>query len=114
MAFDTKPIDYETELKQRDETIAQQAEQIKQLKAEIEELKKLLGEKARSKAAKKPVFTENYSLDKNKPKKTRRKKSTGRRSHELKRDMIEDQYDNAFCDPNLLKEVGRQVEISDN
>ena len=40
-------------------TVAQQAEQIKQLQAEIEELKKLLGEKADSKAAKKPKFTEN-------------------------------------------------------
>lgn len=80
-------------LEQYRETIAQQAEQIKQLKAEIEELKKLLGEKAESKAAKKPIFTENYSLDKNKRKRKRRKKSTGRRRHELKRDMIQDQYD---------------------
>ena len=93
MALGTKPTDYEAELKQRDETIAKQAEQIKQLRAEIEELKKLLGEKAESKAAKKPVFTENYSLDKNKRKRKRRKKSTGRRRHELKLDMIEDQYD---------------------
>jgi hypothetical protein len=75
------------------ETIGQQAKRIKQLEAEIEELKKLLGEKAESKAAKKPVFTENYSLDKNKRKRKRRKKSTGRRPRELKRDMIEHEYD---------------------
>lgn len=93
MALDTKPSDYEAELKQRDEVIAKQAEQIKQLKAEIEQLKKLLGEKAESKAAKKPVFTEDYSLDKNKRKRKRRKKSTGRRPHELKRDMVAEQYD---------------------
>jgi len=94
MALNTKPSKgYEAELKQRDEVIAKQAEQIKQLKAEIEQLKKLLGEKAESKAAKKPVFTEDYSVDKNKRKRKRRKKSTGRRRHELKRDMIEDQYD---------------------
>jgi len=93
MALGTRPIDYEAKLKQRDETITRQAEQIKQLKSEIEELKKLLGEKAESKAAKKPIFTENYSLDKNKRKRTRRKKSTGRRRHDLKRDMIKEQYD---------------------
>nr|MBC8217331.1 hypothetical protein [Planctomycetota bacterium] len=93
MALGTRPINYEAKLKQRDETITQQAEQIKQLKAEIEKLKKLLAETAESKAAKKPIFTENYSLDKNKRKRTRRKKSTGRRCHELKRDMIKQQYD---------------------
>jgi len=80
-------------LEQYRKTISQQAERIKQMEAEIEELKKLLGKKAESKAAKKPVFTENYSLDKNKRKRKRRKKSTGRRPHELKRDMIEHQYD---------------------
>jgi len=80
-------------LEQYRKTIAQQAEQIKRLKAEIEELKKLLGEKAQSKAAKKPVFNENYSLDKNKRKRKRRQKSTGRRRHEIKRAMVEDQYD---------------------
>ena len=93
MAFKKKTNNNRDLLEQYRETIAQQAEQIKQLKAEIEELKKLLGEKAESKAAKKPVFTENYSLDKNKRKRKRRKKSTGRRPHELKRDMIEEQYD---------------------
>lgn len=93
MALGTKPSDYEAQLKRRDETIAKQAEQIKQLKAEIEELKKLLGEKAQSKAAKKPVFTENYSLDKKKRKRKQRKKSTGRRRHEIKHAMIEDEYD---------------------
>lgn len=41
------PADYENELKQRDETIAR-------LEAEIRELKKLLSDKAESKASKKP------------------------------------------------------------
>ena len=80
-------------LEQYRKTIARQAEEIKRLKAEIEELKKLLGEKGQSKAAKKPVFTENYSLGKNKRKKKRRKKSTGRRHHALKQAMVEDQYE---------------------
>ncbi len=93
MALDAKPSDYEAELKHRDEVIAKQAEQIRQLKAEIEQLKKLLGEKAESKAAKKPVFTEDYSLDKNKRRRKRRKKSTGRRRHEIKRDLVTEQYD---------------------
>jgi len=93
MVLGPRPIDYEAELRRRDETIAQQAERIKQLETEIENLKTLLGAKAESKAAKKPIFTENYSLDKNKRKNTRRKKSTGRRRRELKRDMIGDQYD---------------------
>ena len=69
MALDRRVIHYENELKQRDETIARQAEQIKQLKTEIEQLKRLLAGKAESKTAKKPKFTENYSLNKNKGKK---------------------------------------------
>lgn len=93
MAFNQKADNDNDLLEQYRKTIAQQAEQIKQLKAEIEELKKLLGEKADSKAAKKPKFTENYSLDKNQRKKKPRKKSTGRRSREVKRDMIKENYD---------------------
>jgi predicted RNase H-like nuclease (RuvC/YqgF family) len=72
--------DYENELKQRDETIERQADRIKQLEAKIDELEKLLAGKAEAKAAKKPKFSENYSLGKNARKKKRRKKSTGRRS----------------------------------
>lgn len=92
MALGTKIIDYENELQERDKKIAQQAERIKQLEAEIEQLKKLLSGKAESKTAKKPKFTENYSLDKNKRKKKRRNKSTGRRSNNAKRDMVEKEY----------------------
>jgi hypothetical protein len=93
MVLGIKAIRYENELKQRDETIKRQAEQIKLLEAEIEQLKRLLAGKAESKTAKKPKFTENYSLDKNKRKKKRRKKSTGRRSNDTKRVMIEDHHD---------------------
>ena len=92
--------DYENELKQRDDTIQQQAdtirqqaERIGQLETEIKELKKLLTGKAEAKSAKKPTFTQNYSLDKNKRKKQRRNKSTGRRSNDAKRELVEHQYD---------------------
>lgn len=63
MALGMKAIHYENELKQCYATIASQAARIKQLEAEIEELKKLLAGKGESKTAKKPRFTENYSLD---------------------------------------------------
>jgi transposase len=79
-------IDYEKELKLRDE-------KIKQLEAQIEELKRLLHGKALAKTAKQPKFSENYSLDKNIGKKRRRKKSTGRRKRDAKRSMIQDVSD---------------------
>jgi hypothetical protein len=88
-----KQINYANELKQRDEQIERQAARIRQLEAEIEELKRLLGGKAESKAAKKPVFTENYSLDRGKTKRKRKKKSTGRRRNDAKRVMVEHEYD---------------------
>jgi len=86
MVLDMRIIHYENELKQRDETITQQAEQIKQLETEIEQLKSEIDQLKR--LAKKPKFTENYSLSKNKRKKKRHKKSTGRRSNDAKRAMI--------------------------
>ena len=67
MALGIGLIHYESELARRDETISQQAERIKELEAEIEQLKRLLADKATSKASKKPKFTENYSLDKEHP-----------------------------------------------
>jgi len=81
---------FENELERRDETIAKQAERIKELEAENEQLRRLLEGKAESKAAKKPKFTENYSLDKNTHKKRHLAISTGRRSHEAKWDLISD------------------------
>jgi len=76
---------------QQAEMIGQQGERIKQLEAEIGGLKKLLVGKAEAKTAKKPKFTENYSLGKHNRKKKRRKKSTGRRSNDAKRTLIEQQ-----------------------
>lgn len=85
--------DYENELKQRDETIQRQAEHIGRLEAEIVGLKKLLVGKAQAKSAKKPTFTQNYSLEKNKRKKKRPRKSTGRRKRDDKRQLVENQHD---------------------
>lgn len=84
---------YESELKQRDEQIDRQAVRIRQLEAEVEELKRLLTGKAESKAAKKPAFNENYSLERRKVKNKRKKKSTGRRRNDAKRAMVEHEYD---------------------
>lgn len=52
-----------------EEQIRQQAEQIRKLEEEIARLKDLLAKKAEAKAAKKPQFSENYSLDRNKTRK---------------------------------------------
>jgi transposase len=87
------PSEYENKLKQQAEMIERQAERIARLEAEIDGLKKLLAGKAEAKSAKKPKFTQNYSLDKNKRKKKRRKKSTGRRSNDAKRDLVEHRHD---------------------
>ena len=92
--------EYEKKLKQRDETIERQAERIKQLEAKIDGLEKLLAGKAEAKTAKKPRFTENYSLDEHNRKKKRRKKSTGRRRKDAKRALVEHQYDIFWDDAN--------------
>jgi transposase len=78
-----------------EELIRQQTERIEQLEEEVQRLKKLLEGKADAKAAKKPKFTENYSLDRNKrnKQKKKRKKSTGRRTNEAKRDLATLQVD---------------------
>ena len=82
-------------IRQQAETIRQQAETIrrlegrlKQLEDEVQRLLALLEGKADAKSAKKPVFKENYSLDRNKNKKKRPKpKSTGRKPTQNKRDL---------------------------
>jgi hypothetical protein len=92
--------DYDKELRKRDATIREQsdqiraqAEHIKRLEGEIEHLKELLQGKADSKTAKKPKFSENYSFDQKQRKKKRRGKSSGRRSSDTKRGLIEDECD---------------------
>ena len=101
MVLGTILIDYyKKKSQQSDKTVTRQAEKIArqkkrigQLEAENEQLRELLEGKADSKAAKKPKFTENYSLDKHQRKKKPRQKSTGRRSGAAKRDMIKENYE---------------------
>jgi cell shape-determining protein MreC len=72
--------------RQQAEKLQQQAVRIRQLEQELERLKQLLAAKADSKAAKTPVFKENYSLGRNARRKPKRqpRQSTGRRPKELK------------------------------
>lgn len=86
--MDSEIIDYQKELEQRDKLIAEQAEQIKTLEAKVQNLERLLHDKGDSKGSKKPKFREDYSLKKNQSKKKRRKRSSGRRPREAKRDLI--------------------------
>lgn len=75
-------------IRQQAETIRQQADRLQQLEDQVKRLQALLDGKADAKAAKKPVFTENYSLDRNKNKKKKpKRKSTGRKPTQDKRDL---------------------------
>lgn len=89
--------------RQQAEKLQQQAVRIRQLEQELERLKQLLTAKADSKAAKTPVFKENYSLGRNARRKPKRqgRQSTGRRPKELKRQMVRSEYDvyHADADP---------------
>ena len=67
-------------IRQQAETIRRQADRLKQLEEEVSRLLALLEGKADAKAATKPVFKDNYSLDRNKNnKKKPQRKSTGRK-----------------------------------
>ena len=75
-------------IRQQAETIRQQADRLKQLEDEVKRLLALLDGKADAKSAKKPVFKDNYSLDRNKNKKKKpKKKSTGRKPTRNKRKL---------------------------
>ncbi|MCP4885534.1 MAG: transposase [Gammaproteobacteria bacterium] len=75
-------------IRQQAETIQQQANRLKKLEDQVKRLQALLEGKADAKAAKKPVFKENYSLDRNKNKKKKpKRKSTGRKPTQNKRDL---------------------------
>ena len=90
-------------IRQLTEQNRQQAARIQQLEEELERLKQLLAGKADSKAAKTPVFKENYSLGRNARRKRKRRgrQSSGRRPKELKREMVrsEDDVSHADADP---------------
>ena len=53
----------EEQLRQRDALIAEQAARIKELEKQVEQLKKLLVEKAKSKESKPPKEAGNYSVN---------------------------------------------------
>jgi transposase len=75
-------------IRQQAETIRRQANRLKQLELEVKRLLALLQGKTDSKAAKQPVFKENYSLDRNKNKRKKlKRKSTGRKPTRNKRDL---------------------------
>ena len=82
---------WEREVAKRDEIIRQQAEEIAALKQEVAELKSLLKEKAASKDAKRPVFSQDYSLSRQERQRARRRRkvSTGRKPTEAKQQRIE-------------------------
>jgi hypothetical protein len=88
---------WESEIAKRDEIIRQQAEEIAALKQEVADLKALLKERAAAKDAKRPTFSQDYSLSRQERQRSRRgrKKSTGRKPTESKQhrvDRTEDVY----------------------
>ncbi len=78
------------QIRQLLDQLQRQAARIQELEAERERLEKLLAGKADAKAAKKPVFKENYSLSRNARRKRKRRRgaSPGRRPKEQKREII--------------------------
>ena len=95
--------DENEQIQQLTEQVRQQAARIEQLEGELDRLRQLLAGKADSKSAKKPVFKENYSLDRKarRPRKRRGRPSSGRRPKELKRTLVRSQFDvyHADADP---------------
>ena len=84
------------QLRQRDLQLEKQAARIKELEGKIEELKNLLVDKAKSKESKPPKEASNYSVSRHEQKqrsKRRRKKSTGRKPKDAKRDFTTETID---------------------
>ena len=85
-------------LKERNQQLKQRNQQLEQKTqeqaSEIERLKGLLNEKGASKGAKRPKFSENYSLSEQKRKKKRRRhKSSGRRPQSAKEGLVNQDID---------------------
>jgi len=82
---------WKREIAKRDEIIRRQADEIASLKREIAELKALLKEKAVAKDAKRPVFSQDYSLSRQERqrRRKRRAKSSGRKPTAAKQQHIE-------------------------
>src|ERR1019366_5138934 len=100
--------------RQQADLLQQQAARSQQLVVEVERLKQLLAGKADSKAAKKPVFKENYSLGRNARRKRKRRgvPSTGRRPKEQKREMVASEYDVYHADADPKQCVFRREQFA--
>jgi hypothetical protein len=88
----------EMQIAKRDEIIRRQAQEIAELKKRaaslgqpLVEFKSLLKERAATKDAKRPIFSQDYSLSRQERERVRRprKRSPGRRSGEAKKHRIE-------------------------
>jgi len=104
----------EERLRQSEARNREQAARIRELEKQIEELKKLLGEKAGSKEAKPPKEATNYSVgrhERSQRKKRRRKKSTGRKPKDAKRDRAAQTFDLYWCGADRKKCVLRREQF---
>ncbi len=75
---------FKNELSKRDEQIAELQKRNEALEAENQRLRELLNREGASKDSKTPSFKGNYSVNKNQPKRKRRRQSTGRYPQEFK------------------------------
>ena len=89
------------QFREENQQLREENKQIKDLKERIERLEALLATRLDAKSSKRPVFTENYSLERNKlldpnkpghkdSDKKPRKKSTGRKPREAKEHLVSD------------------------
>ena len=104
----------EEQLRQRDAQIEEQARRIKELEKKIEELKELLLKKAQSKESKPPKEAMNYGVgqhERKQRKKHRRKKSTGRKPKDVKRDLVTETFDLYWYGANRKKCVLRREQF---
>jgi len=75
----------------RDQQIADLTARVKELEEKLAKLEFLLASQAEAKSSKTPVFTENYSFDRNETsRKKPKKKSTGRKPSDAKRHLVTD------------------------
>jgi hypothetical protein len=97
-----------------EEQLRQRDARIKELERKIEELKKLLVEKAKSKESKPPKEATNYSVarhERKQRKKRRRKNSTGRKPKDAKRDRAAETIDLYWYGANQKKCVLRREQF---
>lgn len=100
--------------RQQSAQLQQQAARIQELEVELGRLKELLAGKADSKTAKKPIFKDNYSFDRNVSRKRKRRgqQSTGRQPKEQKREMVGSEYDIYHADADSRQCVFRREQFA--